>query len=641
MRVWWILSLFFMGCTETTEPISGEFSHCDPLDANLCVLPYPSSFYQTKADTVSGMQNAFPTEALPQAIDGTPIDPDAWNALDGFSVLTPLLVHFPGVSLDGVMGHEHLEDYTSDTVRTVIINTETGDRVPHFAELDMSAPEEERLLIIRPVSPMDHGVRHVVGIRNLVDTAGTPLTASAAFTKLRDNVSTTNWDVEGRRDHFESSVFPVLETEGFTRSELLLAWDFTTVSQESTLGRVHWMRDDVLERIGEDGPEYTIDSIEDGNCDGGATIGRTILGHMTVPLYTEEDEPGTVLTQDENGMPYYNGDKQAPFLVRIPCTLMEDPRPGRILQYGHGLLGTYDEARSGYLGEMANEFGWVILAQHWTGMSQWDSGYISLMLVTDLSDFRFIPERTMQGYVEKVAGLRMLMGAFSEDPEVTFDGVSVIDPDKVSYFGNSQGAIVGSGYVAISPDLERAVLGVGGTPYSLLLSRSNDFTPFFSLFQARYYDARDIAFLIAFVQTVWDPAEVSGYAHAMNRQPLPNTPAKDVILPIAIGDTQVSSLGSHIMARAFGASTVAPETRSVWGIDEKEPGFEGSAIVEWLYTDVGAEPVENLPPPGPDPHECPRREWAAHEQMYDFFETGVVNQYCDGICDGLVSETCP
>ena len=41
-----------------------------------------------------------------------------------------------------------------------------------------------------------------------------------------------------------------------------------------------------------------------------------------------------------------------------------------------------------------------------------------------------------------------------------------------------------------------------------------------------------------------------------------------------------------------------------------------------------------------DPHECPRREAAAQQQLRDFLEDGTVNQYCDGICEGLRQKTC-
>ena len=66
------------------------------------------------------------------------------------------------------------------------------------------------------------------------------------------------------------------------------------------------------------------------------------------------------------------------------------------------------------------------------------------------------------------------------------DPLSIIDPTKLWYYGNSQGGILGGAYLALNPDIPRGVLGVPGTPYSLLFQRSADFTPFFGLLQNVY-----------------------------------------------------------------------------------------------------------------------------------------------------------
>ena len=55
-----LLSLFILSCSDpekkTEFALEGEFSECDPLDTGLCALPFPSSFFEKKADTPSGIQ---------------------------------------------------------------------------------------------------------------------------------------------------------------------------------------------------------------------------------------------------------------------------------------------------------------------------------------------------------------------------------------------------------------------------------------------------------------------------------------------------------------------------------------------------------------------------------------------------------
>jgi hypothetical protein len=185
----------------------------------------------------------------------------------------------------------------------------------------------------------------------------------------------------------------------------------------------------------------------------------------------------------------------------------------------------------------------------------------------------------------------------------------------------------------MSPVIERGVLGVPGMPYSLLLSRSADFTPFFALFQGVYHKQEDIAFWMALMQNLWDSAEPGGWGRQLIEDPIAGTPPKQVLLQDAIGDAQVTTLGAQNMARAYGASLVETPYRDVWGLDTQPSGFTGSGLAEYGHgaPDV---PVTNVPPDADfDTHEDTRRTFSAQEQLNTFLTTGTIVQYCDGICD--------
>jgi hypothetical protein len=467
---------------------------------------------------------------------------------------------------------------------------------------------------------------------------------SPTFAALRDGATSGLSPADqDRAALFEQVVFPELEGQGFAREELQLAWDFGTVSLESSLGPAIQIRDDALARAG-DAPPYVIDSVEYGDCTvpSDEPIARTINGHFTSPRYTELDGPGATLLRDPSGAPLYAGDTEVAFLARIPCSLLEPGEGGRVLQYGHGLFGDLGEARGSYLAQLADRNRWVLFAQNWTGMSAADLGQISLMAATDLSGFETIPDRTLQGFGEWAVGARLARGALASDPAFLVDGQPVIDPSLAPvYYGNSQGAILGGAYAALSPDIERVVLGVGGMPYSLLLQRSVDFEAFITLFRARYNDDREIALLIAALQTVWDPAESGGYANVLTHEGIPGVPPKRVLMQVAVGDAQVSTLGAQLAARAWGASTVGEPVRPIWGVPEVAGAHEGSALIEWEYADVPPEPLENLPPEGEaDPHECPRREPAGQDQLSLFLETGTVEPTCVGPCLSVRAGLC-
>jgi len=633
------LLALFTGC-DTTE-LEEVFSSCDPLDPSICALPFPSGFFLADADTVTGHQVAFRDDSLGIDRDNNRMDPTRWNERDGFATAGPLLTFFDDVSANELMGHDAIDQYESATVTTVILDLETGDRVPHWAELDMSADyADERLLILQPAVPLHHDRHYAVGIRGLLDSQGKRIAASDGFAALRDGTDTDTWDIEGRRSLFDDTIFPALQSTGFDRAELQLAWDFHTASRESVLGRMEWMRDDALERTA-DGTTYWIDAVDDDDCDAGAEIARSIEGRFLMPLYTETDEPGTELTRDGDGMPYYNGDTEVPFLIKVPCSVWEAGVPAPLLQYGHGLLGSRAEVGYGWARTMANDIGAVTFGIDWKGMSDDDYNSIIVMTATDLADFPFVAERSHQGFAEFAVALRVVRDQLSATESLQKDGAALVDPDTVGYYGNSQGGILGAGYLGMSTDLTRGILGVPGAPYGLLLPRSYDFDPYFLILKNKWDDHRDIAINLALMSMIWEPTEGAGWLRAMNEAPGPGAPAKQVLIQTAIGDAQVTTLGAQLMARAYGASTIAPETRPIWGVDEQAGGFTGSAIVEWFYPDGAVEPYTNLPPDHEfDTHECPRREWAAKQQLRDFLVAGVVNQYCDGICEGVREGFC-
>ena len=636
-----MLIFLFVSCSTTEEKKSefateGEFSDCDPLDNGLCALPFPSSFYQTQnIETPTGILLDFRPGSLPINADGVQTEPELWNEKDGFSTLTPIMTYVPNLSAQGLLRHDEIHRYMDDDVRTVIIDVDTQERVPHWAELDMSHDQEDRrVLRLYPAKPMEWGHHYIVGIRNLQDEDGNRIEPNESFLALRNHTPTGEYDIDGRSALYEHSIFPTLENTGFARDELYLAWDFQIASREHTLRQVLHMRSDALPRIDGGGP-YSINEVERFTVEENEHVAKRIYGTMTVPNYTEDIGPDVLLTRDEDGLPYYNGTRDIEFTIIVPHILIEEQRPGSIIQYGHGLMGSQSEVRGGYLGEIANRYGYVLLAVDWTGMSAVDLSSIIFMLIDGGSRFGIIPERCQQGFIEQMAALETLQHNLAADPELLIEtdngeSISIVSTEEAYYYGNSQGGILGNAYFALSPHFTRGVFGVSGAPYSVLLPRSVDFDQYFMIFKTMYPDFMDISLWIGLMQTLWDPSEPTAYLDALSINPLPNTPVKNIILQIAQGDAQVTPLGAHIQARGIGAKLLQPSFRDIWGLDTMESGETGSALVEWNYNlDV---PFESIPPEGDDPHSRPRKDQAAQEQMHHFFQTGEIINFCDGTC---------
>ncbi len=622
------------GGTDGGDPVA---EGCDPTAPSLCGLPFPSTFYMTEdASTTTGWRIALPDAALPINSNGMQPTGQFLNERDGWSVGTPMMAHFESLSVANLVGHDRIGDSLLDDSATIVIDLDTGERVAHWAERDIAIEDGDRsLLMIHPAAPLAYGHHYVVGLRNLEATDGSAIAPSDAWSALRDGNLPDGMD-EARKAHYNDVVFPALSAQGWDPTETTLAWDFYTGSRQQITGRAVHVRDLAIAALPPDGPTYTITTIEEAPNEHTAF---RVKGTLEVPLFTDVDDSGAILTRDENGMPYINGTTTVPFTVIIPNILVNEARPGPVVQYGHGLLGDQGEVHGGYLAEMADRYGYVLFAVDWTGMKTGDVDAITLTLVQDLGRLAIIPERTHQGFAEFLYAMRLVTGPLVNDPalQVTDPGSgetrSLIDPTRRYYYGNSQGAILGGAYAAISPDFERAVLGVGGGPYQLLLTRSHDFEPFFQIFKTMYPDPAHISLWLAYIQTFWDEGESTGYATTVNGDPLDGTPEKTILHQVAIGDAQVTTLGAEFLARGHGASLIGSPIREVWGLDTVE-STTGSALVEWDYG--LSEPYENLPPSADtDPHELPRREFDGQEQLHHFFETGEIRDFCDGPCQDL------
>jgi hypothetical protein len=621
------------GGSTTTAPYDGPLlgGDCDPMVPSKCGFPFPSSVYLTKdATTATGLRVAFGATTLPLH-QGKPTDPSAWNDSDGFSTGQAPMTHMPGATSTGLPTQHDLDRSLADDSPTILIDASTGERVPHFAELDMSAgtQEDSRALLIRPVVRLKDATRYVVAIRHVVDSEGHELAPSPVFQALRDGTDHEDVSVERRRALYDD-LFTILEGAGVPKGDLQIAWDYTTASRDNNTRWLLAMRDDALAKVGEEGPEYVIDTIED---DPNEHIRRRIHGRMTVPLYLDTPDAGAKLVFGPDGLPQQNGTAEFEFIVHVPNSAVHGT-PGALAQTGHGLLGNKEEGENGYIAKLANSENFVVFGVDLVGMAEEDEDVIRGIVAKDIGAFKDVVGRQHQGIVNSLLAMRMMRGRFWKDEAVTFDGQSAIDPSEGYYRGDSQGGIFGATYMAVSTDVTRGLLGEPGMPYNLLLNRSVDFSPFFFLLHFIYADSLDIQLALGVVQMHWDRTEPNGYAPYVNGEPLPGTPSHEVLIHVALGDHQVTPLGAHILARAVGAKNIAPVNRSVWGVDEVTPPYVGSGLVEFEFGNAPV-PDENTPPntTDEDPHDKVRELDAAIRQAATFLRTGTIEGSCEGPCD--------
>ena len=162
------------------------------------------------------------------------------------------------------------------------------------------------------------------------------------------------------------------------------------------------------------------------------------------------------------------------------------------------------------------------------------------------------------------------------------------------------------------------------------------------LFQA-YPNELERPLIYDLLQVLWDRSEANGYAEHLTSNPLPDTPVHKVLMHVAFGDHQVATVAADVEARTIGAG-VPPNPLEAGRSTDVEPyyaiaripsfPYSGSAMVIW---DGGtpAPPTTNTPPTSPqygfDPHEFPRNDRAARQQVSDFLQaSGEVTDVCKG-----------
>jgi hypothetical protein len=609
------------------EPVVGAAGICDDLDARACVLPFPSDTFTVLDDsTPTGRRIDLALPEMPRNVAGKPIDPSEWNLNDGFSPGTPMLTFVPGLDLAATFGLDAtpetgrgtsgdpwavrdavpdalIEDPARSMARNapiVLLDADTGERHPYWAELDENAATIEqgadRTLIIRPLENLAEGHRYIVALRDLRDTAGRPIPAAEPFAGIRDSFRAprgnrfpppADIDPADREARYDD-IFTRLAVRRVDVGSLYLAWDFHVASEDNLAGRALAIRDDAFAQLGDtdladrqvqgESPEFTVGEVVD---EGGQ---RTVHGSVTVPNYltTPQDEApgvevegfGVVAPQSRF---HYGAVRDGPMATPVPnpvvptteaefvCRFRTDLPQVDPMLYGHGLLGSRGEA-TGSSSEDLRRSGYAACGVDWIGMATEDIANVALIL-QDPSYFPSLADRTQQGFLNFMYVGRALIhpDGLSTDPAFAVDGRPVLDTNALVYDGNSQGGILGGGLTALSPDFTRSVLGVPGMNYSTLLNRSVDWEgeavdpegpglpAYASVLYTAFPDKVDQQIVFALLQMLWDRGEGDGYAHHLGDDPLAGTPAHRVLLEVAFGDYQVANVAAEVAARTIGA----------------------------------------------------------------------------------------
>lgn len=613
-------------------PVSGVRAECNPLGAvgDACLLPFPSSAYLVE-DTTSntGWRVDIPAEAMPVNVDDIRVDAAIFNRYDGFSPNAVIVAGFPGgVSAAGLPAHGDLAASVGPSSPVLIVEVDTGVRIPLFAEVDMNAQyPEDRALLIRPMLRMKPGTRYAVAIRKAVTAPdGTALPVSPAFQALVDG-KTYAHPLMARLEPRYPAIFAALEAQGVQKSDLVLAWDFVTASDEFLTEDLLSMRDQALPVMANNGADLTFEGTEVGGQDP-ARVYRFISGTYDSPLFLDDGErDASKLVRGADGMPVLQGTYRTRFAAIVPACV-ETTRPVPVVVFGHGLFGNAAESLdNGFLQRVANDQCVVFVAAEWLGLTSRNVA-TAAFAVNDINKGLALTEKLAQAVVNFMALSRIVRGPMAEDPLFQVNGETVIDPTQVYYYGASLGGIMGGVFMAYEPDIVLGALGVPGGNWTLNFERSYAWPALQLAMRQAYIGPVLDEQIIAMMGMMFDRYDPITTAPHVIDDPLPGVPPKQIFIYEGVGDSLVTNLSTEMVARTMGIPVSGPSLYVPYGMEETTDTVPSALTI--LDEHPSPLPPGTNVPPGDDngTHGDVNERNAVQRMVEEFFDTGTLTHGC-------------
>lgn len=595
-----------------------EVVDTQPLEAS-ALLPWPSLHALAEDEaTPTGWRLSLDAAELPVPDGGTPVPVERLERLDGVSVAST------GVALLGVEVDSSLLPGFCDGLSTLepgspvqLLDLDAGERVPVMAELDAHPQADsvaERVLLLRPLRAMVPGAHHAFVITTaLTGPYGEPLSPTTRFTELED-------------DPHQVELLSTLEGLDLPASSLVEAWDFWTASSELThapLQRVLAASREALPANPDMEPVYTVDWVEERGQEGvdlGEHGWRLASGTLDLPSFLEDDVGFEV---DAEGLPVLQGTAPVDWMAWLPRSLEEAPAGSApVLILGHGILrepGDYldDPEDPALVQALADRLGAVVIGTSWRGLCT-DDLAAALGVGMDFGLIDQLTDGMTQGLGNASALTRLPRTGFARTPFLqAAGGGSLVDPERVYYFGISLGGIQGATLLATAEpqELQYGVFHVGGSTWSTMLERSSNWPPFEGLLENTVRSPVDRQLLYAVSQLYWDPVDPITHTLALSQ--------RSVLWQETMGDDQVPNLTTESLARSAGVPVLAPAVEPPSGMDPAEaPLGPGAAALMQLDPGLGRPEEINRPAEVTGAHHGPRHTEEFLLQVEAFFTEG-------------------
>ena len=623
------------GVSEREISISGE-GYCDNTNPDHCLLPFPSSaFLEPASDTHTGYRLDISGEAVPDSASAPTDDFHMLDSKDGHSPSTQIFTTFSTLpDISGLASQDSIPSSSLPGHNSLILNMDTGQIVEHWVEISVRTQEDEPTLVhLRTLRGLDHNTQYAVAFRNLTDWSGNPIEPFPGFKALRDESITDNQQIESLRTGHEV-MFSSLSKIGYERQDLTSAWWFHTASTQSIVRDIISMRNNATQLLGDNGIGCNVTSVTE-NYGGDNTTLRRISGTITTPHYLQSNYPPTPMTRSEDGTPRFNFMTEVVFTVTIPKSAADALQPVPLLVLGHGFMGDGQGMVSALRGP-TNDSGFATIGTDFKGWSSdGDWGAITFGLMNP-NYLQHQSERLQQSIINHLAMITTIKGVCSDLPEFYHNGINLVDTTDINYMGVSLGGNRGPSMLSLIPAIDRGVLWVGGSSFSLQVERSTQYTQFEELFASplAYESTLDRSILISLMQSIWDTTEAETYLPFIDGGMDGELYPYEILYIISMNDAQVTTLSADRASRTSGIPVLSNSTYHPYGLDVTEAPVPGSAIV-YFDGKFPAVPSGNIQGPM-EYHSLAHNQVLGYDPAVDlateFLLSGQITDTCSGEC---------
>lgn len=403
----------------------------------------------------------------------------------------------------------------------------------------------------------------MVATRRLHDPYGHSIRPAADYLAVADPSPTSDPDVARARAIYQPLLSWLDQPGGDRRDDVVAAAVFTTQDATSLLGRIRQViwRDLPMPR-----PRRVVFRREeygyrwyDGLYDG------PIFQAGAIP-YLRPEDGGDIEVDPDTGEPVLQRLDPLRFSFSVPTGEM--PASGwPVAIYAHGTGGDYHSFRDSGTAAWLASAGIACVS-----IDQVMHGTRQNTATPDVAFFNFqnplaARSNPLQGALDDFQVVRLILN-FDYTERRTGGQTVRFDPDRIYFFGHSQGSVTGVPFVATEPLVKAAVLsGAGGVLYLTMLYKTQP-TDIAGLVKLLLRDdpLDEYNPFLALVQMFMDRADSVSYGRLLVEEPPPGREPLNVFQTEGLVDHYVPLPCIEALATAIGEDPVAPILQPVDGL---------------------------------------------------------------------------